>query len=90
VLVAREAAHVDAVDAREVHAAHLEELAAQIELGRVAGLAALLALGRIAIVGMKALQLRIGLGVALAELGVRLGGAIRRQGAMFVHGPTPC
>jgi len=41
---------VDAVDAREVHAAHLEQLGAQVELRRVARPAALLALGGLAVV----------------------------------------
>ena len=57
--------HVDAVNTREVHAAHLEQLHAKIELGRVARAAALLALGRLAVMSLQALQLRFDLAVAL-------------------------
>jgi hypothetical protein len=60
--------HVDAVDARQVHAAHLEQPRAQIELRRVARLRALLALGRFGLAGLQRLQLRLDLGVALGQL----------------------
>ena len=60
--------HVHAVDARQVHAAQLEQLRAQIELRRIAGTAALLALGRVTLVNLEALQLPLDLGVALGQL----------------------
>ncbi len=60
--------HVDAVDAREVYAAHLEQLRAQIELGRIASPAALLAFGRLAVMNLQTLQLRFDLLVALGKL----------------------
>ena len=59
--------HVQAVDARQVHAAHLEQLRARVELGRIAGPAALLAFGRIALVNLQLLQLRFDFLVALAS-----------------------
>jgi len=61
--------HIDAVDAREVHAAHLEELGAQIELRGIAGAPALLALSRFVLSHMQGLQLRLNLRVALGQLG---------------------
>ena len=60
--------HVDAVDAREVHAAHLEQARAQVELGRVARLAALFALGWLAVIDVQALKLRIDFDIAFAQL----------------------
>lgn len=59
--------HVHAVDAREVNAAHLKQLRAQIELRRIARAATLLILGGIALVNLQALQLQLDLGVALGE-----------------------
>ena len=60
--------HVDAVDAREVHAAHLEQPRAQVELRRVAGLAALLAFVRLDRSDVQPLQLRLDFLVALRKL----------------------
>lgn len=60
--------HVDAVDARQVHPAHLEQPRAQVELGRIARLRALLALGRFDLGGLQYGKLRLDLGVALGEL----------------------
>ena len=59
---------VDAVDAGEVHAAHLEQLRTQIELRSIAGAATLLALGRVAVMSLEALQLQLDLSIALGEL----------------------
>jgi hypothetical protein len=53
--------HVDAVDACQVHAAHLEQLRAQVELRRISRLAALLALGRLGLGGLQRLQPAVGL-----------------------------
>ena len=61
--------HVDAVDAGEVHAAHLKELGAQIELRGIASAPALLAFGRFVFAHMQSLQLRLNLRVALSQLG---------------------
>lgn len=60
--------HVDAVDAREIRAAHLEQPRAQVELGRIARLRALLALGRFTVVRLQALQSRFDLAVALGQV----------------------
>lgn len=61
--------HVDAVNAREVHAAHLNQLRAQIELGGVAGTPTLLALSRCILAHMQGLQLRLDLRITLGQLG---------------------
>ena len=59
---------INAVDAREVYAAHLEQLRAQIELWSITCTPTLLALGRYAVISLQALQLLLDLLVALAEL----------------------
>ena len=59
---------VHAVDAREVHAAHPEQLRTQIELGRIASPATLLALGGVTVVSLQALQLQFDFAVAIGQL----------------------
>ena len=82
--------HIDAVDAGEVHTAHLKELGAQIELRGIAGAPALLAFGRFVFAHMQDLQLRLNLRVALGQLGAtevkRVQGLL--QGKEVLGAPT--
>ena len=59
---------IDAIDAGEIHAAHLEQVRAQIKLRRVARAAPLLAFGELERRDVQALQLLLNLAVALGEL----------------------
>ena len=61
--------HVNAVDAGQVHCAHLVELGAQIEPRSVAGTPTFFALGRPTFAALQGLQLRFDPGVAFGQLG---------------------
>lgn len=60
--------HVNAVDTGEVYSAHPEQRGPQVELRCVPGAAALLALGRLAVVRLQALHLLLDLSVAFGQL----------------------
>ena len=56
------------MDTRQIHAAHLEELGAQIELRRIARAPTLLAIGRFTVVRLQTLELLLNFAFALAQL----------------------
>ena len=59
---------INSVDACQIHTAYLEELRAQIELGRIASAPALLAFGGFSIVCLQLLELLLNFDVALGQL----------------------